>query len=264
MTEREVFKEAKVLLVDDNQINLFVLNKIFEQFGIAADCVPSGVICLKKAAKKRYDIIFMDHMMPELDGVETLEKLKEMPGFDTPVVVLTANYGEDLEKKYKEAGFAEYMMKPAEPPAVHEILLRYLMSDSMNKIDGDEGPRPVGIVTKASKLKAAGFQGIDNLVEAGLSSEEFEELLQIFKEESETKLPDCQSFADAEDLKNYAIIVHGLKNDAAMISEKELSEEAKAHEMESKAGNKDYVKDNWPTLKADWQKVIDKINIYFE
>ena len=296
--KNKIFQEAKILLVDDNQINLFVLNKVFEQFGIHADCVPSGKICLKKAEKKEYDIIFMDHMMPDLDGVETLKMLKQQPGFTTPVVVLTANYGENLEKEYKAVGFAEYMIKPAEPKRVREILERYLIRDDdsqvgeaflkvadstslEDKVNSQEKSgleKQSGIITKEmmEKLKensyvtkrermiAFGFTIIDNLIETGMSEEEYEELLQIFKEESVNKLIDCDNFQKNNDLKNYAIIVHGLKNDAGMISDMDLSEHAKEHEIQSKGGNELFVKEQWQDLKEHWENTIDRINAYFE
>lgn len=255
MREEEIFSSAKILLVDDNQINLFVLNKIFEQFGVKADCVPNGAVAIKKAQKKDYDMIFMDHLMPELDGIETLARLKEDPDFDTPVVVLTANTGDGLEELYREAGFVEYLVKPAAPDSVKTILLRYLFGDA-NDI-GDED-------SKRQKFLDTGFSYIDSLLEAGMTTEEYEELLQIFLEESEVKLADCQSFYESEDLKNYAIIVHGLKNDAAMINEEELSAHAKQHEIESKADNLEFVKSDWDNLKERWQQVINKINNYFE
>lgn len=245
----EIYRDAKVLLVDDNQINLYVLNRVFEQFGIEADCVPSGVVCLKKATKKHYDLIFMDHMMPELDGVETLKKLKENPDFNTPVIVLTANYGEDLEKQYKEAGFAEYMMKPAEKECVKDILDRYYVNPGEDKRD---------------KLVKSGFSIVDTLIANGISAAEYEEILDIFREESKEKLSACNSFYEAMDLKNYAIIVHGLKHDAALINDMELSELAKKHEMESKAFNKEYVLAQWPMLKKQWEDVLLRIESYFE
>ena len=267
------YSEAKVLLVDDNQINLYVLNKIFEQFGVAADCVPSGKVCIKKAEKKHYDLIFMDHMMPDLDGIETLKKLKENPEFDTPVVVLTANYGQDLEKQYKEAGFAEYMMKPANPSDVKDILDRFYSNKSDSEADtGSESSAEVsdGIVNyvvaddeKRNRLLQCGFTIIDELIAGGMSADEYEEILDIFREESKEKLAACIGFYEAMDMKNYAIIVHGLKNDAALISDSELSEHAKQHEIESKADNCEFVKKQWPDLRQHWEDTLERIEKYF-
>ena len=309
--QNKIFEEAKVLLVDDNQINLFVLNKVFEQFNVHPDCVPGGKICLKKAEKKKYDLIFMDHMMPEIDGVETLRLLKQQPGFNTPVVVLTANYGENLEKEYKRVGFAEYMIKPAEPARVKEILERYLIKDDDSQIgegltkekeqtnhnasnknvyDGiniENTNADNGITkskdyvseyktvqdfsslqnkkfnSKRDRMVALGFTIIDSLLETGMSEDEYEELLCIFKEESVNKLLDCDCFQKNNDLKNYAIIVHGLKNDASMISDMDLSLHAKEHEIESKAGNEQFVKDEWMSLKKHWENTLSRINAYF-
>ncbi len=263
MAEKTLYENAKVLLVDDNQINLYVLNILLEQFGIASDCVPSGAVCVKKALKKNYDLIFMDHMMPDMDGIETLKILKQNPDFNTPVVVLTANYGENLEAEYKAAGFAEYLMKPANADSVASILERYLGKGEQTviKIDkhGDKDEKNV-----RDRLVEAGFSMIDELIDNGITAEEFVEMLDIFKSESQEKLKNCITFYEKLDLKNYSIIVHGLKNDAALIYDEALSEKARKHEIESKAGNERFVRNEWPQLRNMWEDTLNRIESFFK
>lgn len=102
----------KALIVDDSMINLKVEKRILETLGLEVDIVLSGKECLEKVKITHYDIIFMDIMMPEMDGVETFLELKKMPGFNTPVITLTADVLDGAKEKYLAEGFSEYLAKP--------------------------------------------------------------------------------------------------------------------------------------------------------
>lgn len=108
------FCGKKILCVDDTRVNVTVFAGLLKATGITVDKAYSGVECLDLAATNKYDIIFMDHRMPNMDGVETFKRLRESNGInkDTPVVVLTANAGKEYEKEYNEIGFDAYLSKP--------------------------------------------------------------------------------------------------------------------------------------------------------
>ncbi len=110
------------LIVDDNLINLKVAEKLISRQGVLVKTVLSGQECLDEVAKNTYDIIFMDIMMPEMDGVETFTKLKEMKGFNTPVVALTADVVSGAKEKYLGLGFMGYIPKPIDINLLKEIL----------------------------------------------------------------------------------------------------------------------------------------------
>lgn len=135
MSKKDIYSEARVLVVEDNHVNLFVMKKVLEQIGISAEGASSGKECIKKVSKKDYDIIFMDHLMPEMDGIEAFSKLKEDYEIEFPVVVMTTEYDENLEKLYTEAGFDEYILKPAEPEILDKMLSRYLLDKEDSKED---------------------------------------------------------------------------------------------------------------------------------
>ena len=257
-------EEAKVLIVDDNQMNLFVLSQLLEEFGIMADCVPSGMICLRKAAKKSYDLIFMDHMMPEMDGIETFRKLKEIPDFSATVVALTANSGDDQEQLFKENGFAEDLVKPAELEDIRYVLNKYLQLETNDENDTiayvemtEEKSR------KRQNMLECGFEVIDELLANGMEPEEYEDLLYIFLGESERNVVQAQRYVLEDNMREYAVIVHGLKNDAAMISDDELSNHARKHEEESKMNNTKFVEEDWLNLKCHWEETNSRIKKYF-
>lgn len=101
----------KVLIVDDNKINIMIEKKFLEQAGLIVEYVMSGKECLKKIKNNSYDLIFMDIMMPEMNGVETFHELKKINGFNTPVIAITADT-EDAKDKYLKEGFVKYITKP--------------------------------------------------------------------------------------------------------------------------------------------------------
>ncbi len=121
------FKNAKVLIVDDNKINLKVASKLLSNYGITSTNVESGFDCLDKISQgEEFDLILLDDMMPKMSGVETLKKLKKIKNFKTPVVALTANAIAGMQEKYLKEGFNEYLPKPIEKEELLKILNKYL------------------------------------------------------------------------------------------------------------------------------------------
>ena len=123
-------QNKKVLLVDDNKINLKVAERLLKTYGIDVECVDSGFACIDKIkAHEKYDLIMLDDMMPRMSGVETLKKLKEIPGFDMKVIALTANALTGMKEKYLNDGFNDYLAKPINKDELNKIVNRYLNSD---------------------------------------------------------------------------------------------------------------------------------------
>ena len=120
------YEGKKVLLVDDNKLNLKVGSKILKEFDLDIDECESGFACLEKVESNHYDIIFMDIMMPKMGGVETLKKLKIKEGFNTPVVALTADALEGKSNKYLEVGFSAYLSKPIDKNELNKVLNKIL------------------------------------------------------------------------------------------------------------------------------------------
>jgi CheY-like chemotaxis protein len=115
--------EGKVVLVaDDNAINLNIAKRLLVKFGFTVETCISGQECLDKAKEKKYDMIFLDHMMPGMDGVETLNHLKEEHGNLCPTIALTANASDDSRSEYIKLGFTDYLTKPIDLNALNKIL----------------------------------------------------------------------------------------------------------------------------------------------
>ncbi|MBR4759670.1 MAG: DegV family EDD domain-containing protein [Lachnospiraceae bacterium] len=126
--------EAKVLIVDDNKANLLVASKLLRDTKVQIDTAESGEQCLKLTGQNHYDAIFMDHMMPQMDGVECFRRIREQTGgmcCSTPVVVLTANADSENRALYKKEGFDAYLLKPVEGAALEETLRSLLPGELM-------------------------------------------------------------------------------------------------------------------------------------
>lgn len=122
--EKFKIKDASVLVVDDNQVNYSVCKGLMKYYGVMPDYANSGEKCLQMCKDKKYDIIFLDHLMPEMDGIETLKALKENLGenlANTPILALTANESSDSENEYKNYGFTGYLAKPINPVKLQNI-----------------------------------------------------------------------------------------------------------------------------------------------
>lgn len=136
--------EARILIVDDNEINLEVESRLLEDTDMGIDKAFSGKEALEKSLQNHYDVIFMDHLMPEMDGIECLELLREQTGGlnrNTPVIVLTANAGSENRELYNNAGFDGYLVKPVSGEAMEEILIRHIAREKIilrNVMRGDD------------------------------------------------------------------------------------------------------------------------------
>ena len=118
-------KGKKILIVDDNKINIKLATRLLESYNFEIDSALSGKECLEKVKNAKYDLIFLDHMMPELDGVTTMKLLKESGYNIPPVVALTANSYTGLKGKYLEAGFSDYLSKPISFRELNKLINKF-------------------------------------------------------------------------------------------------------------------------------------------
>ncbi len=135
--------EAQILIVDDNEMNLMVAEKLLRDTKVKTDTVTSGAECLKRTLQNRYDVILMDHLMPGMDGIECLHAVRTQEGGfnqDTPVVVLTANAGGENQSLYRREGFDGYLLKPVSGIQLETELLRLLPKELVKvmKASGSE------------------------------------------------------------------------------------------------------------------------------
>ncbi|MBQ7832498.1 MAG: response regulator, partial [Lachnospiraceae bacterium] len=124
-----IAKEAKVLVVDDNKMNITVITTLLKRTSIQTDTALSGKECIEKTKNNQYDLILLDHMMPELDGIDTLKLIRnddKNPNKNGKIIVLTANAVLGCKEQYLSEGFDDYFSKPIQVDKLDELLLKYL------------------------------------------------------------------------------------------------------------------------------------------
>ena len=139
--EKFTAPDARILVVDDTVMNLTVVKGLLKQTKVRIDTAESGYECLKLVTQKVYDIIFLDHRMPGIDGIETLKRMKTLEGnlnIDTPVISLTANAISGARQIYLDAGFQDYLTKPIDSAKLETMMIDYLPKDKVNFKDVDE------------------------------------------------------------------------------------------------------------------------------
>ena len=148
--------EASVLIVDDNEINLEVTAALLEPLKMKVDLADSGKRALILAHQKRYHLIFMDQMMPDLDGVETTKRLRRLPDAycrTVPVIALTANAFSEVREELQQAGMNDYLAKPVEAKDLYRCVLKWIPRKLI--IVSQEQQKPGGSSTAAVKYRAA-------------------------------------------------------------------------------------------------------------
>ena len=132
------FENKKVLIVDDNSLNIKVACKLLEKYGLNIDTALSGAECIEKVKTITYDLILMDDMMPNMSGTETLKELKKDPNFKTPVIALTANALVGMRENYLKEGFLEYLAKPINKEELEKCLKHFLLDKRRSPINFDD------------------------------------------------------------------------------------------------------------------------------
>lgn len=129
-SKQVIIPSVKVLVVDDNKINLKVAHRFLEKYQCQIEEVDNGQSCLDKiSAGEKFDLILLDDMMPRMSGIETLKKLREIPGFNIPTVALTANAISGMREKYLSEGFDEYLPKPLDKKDLDKVIRKFLVED---------------------------------------------------------------------------------------------------------------------------------------
>lgn len=269
--ESFVAPEAKILVVDDIKVNLEVIMGLLKQTKIQVDTAGSGGACLEAVMHKKYDLILMDHMMPDMDGVETLwilKKTQDNLSKDAPVIALTANAVVGAKEQYLEWGFNDYLSKPVQGPALEACLAKYLPPDKVRLVSREEIEFEKAERRRKLEEPAQGSL-VDKLdfldTEVGLSycldEDTYRSILETYIEEDKTG--DIIKFYEAGNWDDYRILVHAVKSTSLYIGAVPLSEKAKALENACIEENWDYVKANHQEMIENYKSLIDEIRKVF-
>ena len=225
--------KANIIVVDDYEMNLVVAKNLMKVYDFIPDLAESGPESLSRIEEKHYDIIFMDHMMPDMDGIQTLQLLKDQNILDdsTAVIALTANAIAGARDFYISKGFNDYLTKPIDAEALEQILTKYVPEE---------------------KIVKKSISDLKNNKSLTSNDDERKALIKIFVSTIQETAKNLNQLLEAEDIKNYTIKVHGLKSTARLIGEMSISSKAEALEKAGKENDWDYIKSHHKELIREY------------
>lgn len=230
--------DARVLIVDDNTMNRKVIRKQLEQSGCKVDSATGGMDAVRICSGVKYDIIFMDDMMPDIRGFEALKYIRNgdsQKNRETPVIVLTANALRGSRQQYLDQGFDNYLSKPVSGEAVRAMAERYAGKDTdgtksdPHQINHTADNLRTGLPAEINLDTAMKYTGND----AALVMDNFS----VFSESIGNSVELLNSSYKNHDISRYHITVHGIKSNLKLIGAERLAENA--YELEKAAGRKD-------------------------
>jgi signal transduction histidine kinase/CheY-like chemotaxis protein len=246
--------EAAVLVVDDNEDNLKVLRLLLSRTMIDIDTAISGEKCIDSVSKKHYDAIIMDYMMPGQDGIETLLCLREIPGFNTPVIALTANVSPEAEEKLTAAGFSLCLPKPAKYSELENALIKTLPG-SLVTTHIRETYEKTQINREALKaLENYGISYADGLAFLSGDTGQYIKIASLFIENAERSKKTIGNLAEKGDFSKLLYEVHSFKSRARAIGANDLSDTAAKLENLCAIKDERHIKLLMPILFYEWEK----------
>ncbi len=292
-TGKLMCKGVKALVVDDESMNHVVAKGIFKRYGMEVFTASSGKESIAMCETGDYDIIFMDHMMPEMDGIEAMKRIRTVLARrhkEVPIVALTANAVSTAKKMFLKEGFDGFISKPIELSELERVLRKVLPKELCVDVFENEEDAHINVSSKVSAapdvkspevkapetvpepIKEAASEkplsDLDRVAALGIDTktglyycqkdEEFyKSVLLEYTESSSKKLQDAAKFLAADDYPNYQIIVHAIKSTSKMIGAAKLSELALALEDAAKAGDGAFIKDHHDRAFTEYKRLVE-------
>ncbi|WP_175549788.1 ATP-binding protein [Fibrobacter sp. UWOV1] len=258
--ERFEAPEAKILVVDDVQMNLKVFAGLLKDTKIQIDTAMNGAEALELIQGKHYDVIFLDHMMPVMDGVEAFRRMKLLeknPNAITPVVMLTANAVSEARNGYMDEGFSDYMAKPIREEVLLSTLKKFLSKDLVKVVHEREEKtcNPAETVSAMPQVALTDMLDMATGLAYCMNDKKFyKEMLDEYVKSEKTA--ELKEYFENGDLEYYRITVHAVKSTSLTIGAIKVYEDAKALEMACKEGNLDFVKQNHEAFMEEYKSLV--------
>lgn len=259
--------KAQVLVVDDVDMNLKVMKALLQEAHMQVDLADGGNACLQSVVRKHYDIIFLDHMMPAPDGVETFRRMRSMHpvlNLDTPVIMLTANAVLGAKDKYLAEGFSDYLSKPVEESQLIEICKKHMKPGLFEEAPAGDEKEEKKETQKEDDQENAAVAALKEVlnVDEGMKfcmnrAAFYMEMVHDFLETGRIGM--IRDSYQAGDMDSYRINVHSLKSMAHTLGADDVSEQAKALENAARNGDRAYVDAHHQQLLDAYELLTDRI-----
>lgn len=282
----------RALAVDDEEMNLVVAKGVLGSYGIEVDTCLSGREAIAQCSSESYDIIFLDHMMPGFDGVETLKRIRELRGGiyqDLPIIALTANTVSGAREMFRSEGFTEFVPKPIERTVLERVLRKVLPNSCIQysaaptrtgtpvqtapaEEERSDIEETAGQEEETGVPESAGEAALpyDRLSQGGINVELglaycsgdedfYREMLRMFYAQSGEKREEIISLYESANWGDYAVKVHALKSTSLTIGAEALSAQAKELELAGKRGDTDYIREHHSALLRAYEALCENL-----
>ena len=263
-TEQFYAPDAKILVVDDNEMNLKVFSGLLKNHGMQIDTAMSGKECLARIEQNAYHMIFMDHLMPEMDGVETLRQIRELKtnrSKDAVIIILTANAVSGAREMFLEEGFADYLSKPIIAVNLEKMIQKYLPEELLTNNDLEQKNKIPATSDEAARSAPSenGLVSWEKGKAFFMGDEElYREMLQAFLESSSAM--ELRQYYEESDFDNYRIKIHAMKANLANIGAMSVSDKAKQLELALvNENNVSYVQENHDEFMKEYERVVSEV-----
>jgi signal transduction histidine kinase/CheY-like chemotaxis protein len=263
--QREHMPYGSVLIVDDMETNLFVARGVMTPYGLTIETVTSGFDALNKVRSgKAYDVIFLDHMMPDMDGIETISRLRGM-GYKAPIVALTANATVGNDKMFLEHGFDDFISKPIDLRQLDAVLNTYVKgrhADEAKRLHGMEAAVQTKEEVAPQKSALPEIVGVDmaaGIARAGGSQRRYLDLLEVFLRDAQDGFAFLDKTPEESSLHLFTTQVHALKSALANIGSNELSLAASLLENAGRKADMSAIRANLPPFQDKFASLVARI-----
>ena len=265
--------EAQILLVDDSEQNIQVITSLLRRTGVQLDTAASGFECIEKVRNKKYHLIFLDYMMPEMDGIETFHRLKkEVNGQSVPVIALTADVSTGIHQHFLSEGFSDYLSKPVMWEKLEELLLQWLPATLISMKNGageDWNITEKQLLDLKQNLKKWDIELSEGLRLLSGSISQYRKLAELFVE---YYMPNKEQLArnferlqnTQKEIKNMTGLIHTLKSNARAVGAIELYELSFVMEKKGKIQDVNYINKAIPLLFFEWERAVQGICFFIK
>ena len=261
--------EARLLVVDDNSMNLQVAKALLKRTLVGVDTANSALECYDKFDENDYNLVLMDYMMPDIDGVEAMQHLKEMDkekGKSTPIIVLTADASPDKKDMFMAKGFDDYLLKPVEAGLLENVLMKHLPERLVTRVNYDEPAKlPEDVKRELTRLLKDYDISLDGaLKHLGGDVLQFARVSEYFLKNTPISIEKIKAYVEKGDYENAAILIHAIKGNAGNVGGEDLYYSARRLEKRAKDGDAKYLISALPLFTMKWERVVEGLESFLK
>ncbi|MGN0435162.1 MAG: response regulator [Wujia sp.] len=252
-------KQCKALVVDDDEINLKVATGLLIKLGLHTDSCINGKRAVIRASKENYDIIFVDHLMPGMDGIETMKAIRAQGGMSASsiMIAITANSTVTSREDYIQMGFDDYLSKPIDKEKLEEIIEKYILSRSEATEETEPDICCLSEEPVVVYLRSNGYDTDAGLSFSGWKLVMYQDLLESFGRKACDSLEWLKEHLNASDIQYYSTLAAKYKNDAKSVGATALYNKLFKHQIAAGAKDLAFLKNDFDKLSELWRKLAE-------